>query len=97
MIETKEEFEEICKQVELTVKENWDDVQYLRGGDVKESIEGQYYTTFEYWHHNKKFNIHINNSAISVYQDSLTENKRIFKCGISKDWNTVLAEFLKTI
>ena len=39
MIETKEQFEELITNIEVAVNEVWDDVQYLRGGDPRETIK----------------------------------------------------------
>ena len=93
----KEQFEEICEHVELAVNEVWDDVQYLSGGDPKESVEGQFYTTFNYWYKNKRYDVHINNVAISVYKNGLADNTRIFKTQISETAFQELKDFLKTI
>lgn len=93
----KEQFEDILTHVELAVNEVWDDVQYLRGGDIKESIKGYFYTTFEYWHNNKRFDVHIDNQTISVYKNGLADNTRIFKMQISENWDQEFRDFLKTI
>lgn len=93
----KEQFEEILEHIELAVNECWDDVEYLRGGDLRESIKGQYYTTFEYWHNNKRFDVHVNNNSISVYKNGLSDNTRIHKLQISESWYQEFKEFLATI
>lgn len=93
----REQFEDICEHVELVVNETWDDVQYVSGGDAKESVEGQFYTTFVYMHNHKRYDVHINNVAISVYKNGLMDNSRIFKVQISENWQQKLKDFLKTI
>lgn len=97
MIETKEQFEKLLTNIEVAVNEVWDDVQYLRGGEPKESVRGHFYTTFEYWHNNKRFDIHIDNQTISVYKNGLADNTRIHKMQISENWKQELQDFLKTI
>lgn len=97
MIETKEQFEELLTSIEVAVNEVWDDVQYLNGGEPKESVRGLFYTTFSYWHNNKRFDIHVDNQTISVYKNGLADNTRIHKMRISENWKQELQDFLKTI
>ena len=93
----KEQFETLVENIEVAVNEVWDDVQYLRGGDVREAIQGHFYTTLAYWHKNKRFDIHIDNRTISVYKNGLADNTRIHKMQISENWKQELQDFLKTI
>lgn len=93
----RKQFEQLVEQVEVAVNEVWDDVEYLNGGEPREAIRDQFYTTISYWYHGKRYDVHLDNVSISVYKNGLADNTRIFKLQISDNWKQELQDFLKTI